>query len=292
METLLLPRSGMAPLRIETEAPWREFDGARFRDRERIRWYEITTYQLSPGCYAVAVGYRTRWKGESEYDWAYQGTAASVAAWLSSGQRLPPVIGYPPRDEYSQRQASMLAELRSQWDAAVQEILDDPDFAVDSSSGDESRGVLCAETLRAYLDAMRPDDSECRRILDDGGWVGMSGPGDQDWDRLRPDMPWPGLESRGICAFRARHPDWTDTQVAVASQVLANHATGWSGSYPVEDQPGYETLWRDILRMAGGQPGDPVSVMPTGLSAEVRAALTRAAIVYVERCLPLLSASE
>lgn len=284
MSTILLPRSGMAPLRIDGAELVREFDGRQFRGKDRNRCYVIRLYTCDRG-YAVHVGYRTRWDGESDYDWSHVGPAASVASWLSRGQMLPPSVGFPPRDIYAERQAALLAELKSQWDAAVQEILDDPVFAADPDSESGLRGVLSAETLCAYLDAMRPDDESCRRILEDGGWNGMPRPGDEDWDRLSPDMPWPGLESRGICAFRARHPDWTDTQVAVASQVLANHATGWSGSYPVEDQPGYETLWRDILRMAGGQPGDPVSIMPTGLSAEVRAALTRAAIVFVERWL-------
>jgi hypothetical protein len=287
--TTLLPRSGMAPLRIEGAELVREFDGRRFAGKDRNRCYVIRLHTCDGG-YAVHVGYRTRWEGESDYDWSHVGTAESVAAWLTRGQMLPPSVGFPPLDVYADRQAALLAELRSQWDAGVQEILDDPVFAVDPRRSSDVRGVLCAETLCAYFDAMRPPDDECRRILDDGGWNGMPRPGDEDWDRVHPDMPWAGLESRGICAFRARHPHWTDTQVAIAAQVLANHATGWSGSYPVEDEPPYERLWSDILRMAGGTPGDPVSISPTGLPAEVRAALTRATIVFVERWLGMQAA--
>jgi hypothetical protein len=283
---MLLRRSGLAPLSIDAETPIRSFDGQRFAGREQNRWYELDLYELDDGTFAVRAGYRTQWQGESDYDWAAAGDAPGIVRWLDDWC-VPEGIGYPTGDAYADRQARLMSQLQTQWEAGVSELLDDPRFAEPASSMvDTARGLLDAEYLAELLDVGRGTDDECRQLLESGGWNGMPAPGDEGWDRYHPETPWEGLLSRGICYFRRLWPAASDTQVVVSAQVLTQLATGWAAGYPVEEEPLYQRLYSLILTIAGGVHGQPVSIMPGRLHRDARRAITRAAMVLVRELVP------
>src|SRR3989442_1702411 len=61
--SIRLPRDGDAPLCIVGTLV-AESDGHRQGDTDRLRWHDIAIYRLTHGDYAVAINYRTAWRGE------------------------------------------------------------------------------------------------------------------------------------------------------------------------------------------------------------------------------------
>jgi hypothetical protein len=123
-EQIVLRRDGDAPLAFRGEriatADTRETQG----DGQN-RWNEVAIYRTAGGRYVVAIEYHTQWQGEAGTREAHAlgPDLADVAECLRTTIPVPEGIGYPPGDQYADRQARMEASLRRRWEAMVGRIL-------------------------------------------------------------------------------------------------------------------------------------------------------------------------
>lgn len=113
---------------------------------DATRWHELALYELEPDPgteetraagvewpreYIVAVGWRTRWQGESDADdvllaedgMPLSGTSEVVQA-LRDYDPLQHLTGYPPGEHYCDKQQRLEQALTREWRRAVTELLE------------------------------------------------------------------------------------------------------------------------------------------------------------------------
>jgi hypothetical protein len=118
-----LRRSGQPALRFQGEL-LAESDGAWHAGREQNRYHELAVYRTAGGKYVVAVGYRTRWQGETDHDSAEIVDApTNVAGVLRDYDPTGHVGGFPAGPAYAEKQARLLADLRRRYDDQVSDVL-------------------------------------------------------------------------------------------------------------------------------------------------------------------------
>ena len=129
-KTITLDRTGQAPLRFEGEL-LAESDGRIAAGRDHNRWHAIRIFRTAGGAYVVAVGYRTQWRGELDHDWVEAREApADLADALRYYDPEGHVLGYPPGEQYAEKQAWLRADLRTRYEHQVSAILGShPEFA-------------------------------------------------------------------------------------------------------------------------------------------------------------------
>lgn len=131
MNTYTLPRTGDAPLRFSGELI-AEADGERQNGREQNRWHELRVYRSAVGGYVVAITYRTRWQGEASRDTVVvRADAAGVADFFRHHDPVAGVRGYPDHEQYRDKQARLLADLKERFEGLVSEVLVGDEFAED-----------------------------------------------------------------------------------------------------------------------------------------------------------------
>jgi len=141
MQTYTLRRTGEAPLEFEGEllalANSRQPEGLR-----NNRWHELALYRSESGYYLVEVVYRTQWQGELDHH--------QVAVCVDAGgvpnvlQRWDPcrhVDGYPPGEQYADRQARLISALTAGYQMAVSDLLAEAGWTEEPIPGDGQYGV-------------------------------------------------------------------------------------------------------------------------------------------------------
>jgi len=121
---------------------------------EPTRWHELRLYSVGTGGYAAAVAYCTRWQGEIGRDDVYVvPDAPSLVEALEHHDPLAGVAGYPPGEQFREKQARMEADLRQRYADQVSDILRDADITVDASALGPSWSSQLA--MRRYRDLLR-----------------------------------------------------------------------------------------------------------------------------------------
>lgn len=162
--------------------------------------------------------------------------------------------------------------------------------------------ILDLPTLESALRTDLSDDF-IRETIRVGQWCGMPVPGEPEWtenttdEQGRPVLPSHRLYVLGLAQYTRRHPTSDQTAIAIAADVLHGQATGWSGPYPIEDDPRHDRATAWLLAIAGGHPAPPgnlgcMSVTPP-LDRESGRALvpggserfTRFAVEFLDRLL-------
>lgn len=93
------------------------------------RWHNLALYARDDTHYVVSISYRTQWDGELAHDTVYSTTdQAGVIGALRDHDPTAVVRGYPPGEQYAEKQARLFAELRSRYAAAVSELLREADI--------------------------------------------------------------------------------------------------------------------------------------------------------------------
>ena len=129
METYQLTRTGDRPLTFEGEVI-AEAGAMWVNQKEQLRWHEITLYRTGGGSYVLAIGYFTQWQGEQDHRAVYH--AKDVEALMEELQMYDPlehIMGYPPGDQYEERQARLERVVLANWAHLVSEILEGEEFA-------------------------------------------------------------------------------------------------------------------------------------------------------------------
>lgn len=107
-----------------------EFEGALMArvtsrgDEEQPRWYEAAVYRRAQDGYVLAFMYRTKWKGELDYDDAMPfERLEDLKTMVRTIDPVGRVQGFPPGPQFAEKQARLLASLRQRWEALVSELL-------------------------------------------------------------------------------------------------------------------------------------------------------------------------
>lgn len=133
MKTYTLTRTGYPPLRFQGEL----IAESDTEQTQALRWYKAEIYRAENGSLVVTVGFRTNWEGEAEHDWvAVCETPAIAAETLRTYDVLPPGRGYPPSEQYRDRQEKLRSHLQRDYDAMISDLLD-TDLFVETLDKDE-----------------------------------------------------------------------------------------------------------------------------------------------------------
>lgn len=130
MDEYKVKRSGRVALKVQGERVVEA--GGRFHaGQECNRWYDLAVYRAAEsGKIVVAASYETRWQGEeSQYAAEVVGSMEEVPSAFDELEAELSVLtanyGYPPGDQYSDKQARMLAQLRAVWQSRVSAVCDE-----------------------------------------------------------------------------------------------------------------------------------------------------------------------
>jgi hypothetical protein len=129
MTTYTLSRTGDAPVSFEGDL-LAEAGGHWLAGRELNRWHSLAIYDIANG-FVLSISYHTRWQGETDCDLVFVcNTPTEVKQKIREYNPVPVGIGYPPADQYRERQSRLETDLRRQYAAAVTELLAGrPEFA-------------------------------------------------------------------------------------------------------------------------------------------------------------------
>ncbi len=131
MATHTITRTGNAPLKFHGELVARSAPTAESEKKEKgaKRWHELSLFRTSTGKHVLAISYRVEWKGE--YDYYYAEVFSDIPSLIGAIQSYDPVahvIGYPPGQQYAEKQARLLTELRQRFATQVSELLAGDEF--------------------------------------------------------------------------------------------------------------------------------------------------------------------
>lgn len=119
--TIRLPRTGDADVTFTGH----QIAGAEPAGRPN-RWHELRLYAVEGDGYALAVQYRTQWQGELGRDDVYligADRSDEVTRTLREHDPIAAVAGFPPGEQFAEKQARLKADLRQRYEAQVSELL-------------------------------------------------------------------------------------------------------------------------------------------------------------------------
>jgi hypothetical protein len=158
MSTITLPRTGDSPLRFDGEII-AEAGGKQFAGREQNRYHCLALYRVAghDRQYVLSIAYHTDWQGESHRDTVHVcDSPEDVRRVLREYEPVREGVGFPPGDQYADRQRRLESQIREQYDACVSEILGGDEFAqtIEGAREDEYVGLdheAIAEFVRHVL---------------------------------------------------------------------------------------------------------------------------------------------
>ena len=116
------------------------------------RWHDIALYVTSDERYTVSISYRTLWEGELDHHAAYSATdEAGVIDALRQYDPVAMVRGYPPGEQYAEKQRRLMEDLRRRYAAAVSDVLREADITASPDSQSPREQAL---HLRRYRDLL------------------------------------------------------------------------------------------------------------------------------------------
>ena len=120
---IILNRTGDRPLEFEGELISRA-DTRIVAGKEHNRWHELAIYRIDSGQLVAFVGYRTKWKGEVDRDDIHicKGPAEALE-FFRFADTLIGFLGYPPGEQFKEKQARTERELTQRYDAAVSIVM-------------------------------------------------------------------------------------------------------------------------------------------------------------------------
>lgn len=188
MKTHTLTRTGYPPLRFQGEM----IAEADTEQRQALRWYKAEIYRSEAGKLVVFVGFRSNWEGEAEHDWVTVcDTPAQVAEALRTYDVLPPGRGYPPSDQYKDRQEKLRSHLQRDYDTMVSDLLDSDLFIEtleDKDTDAEYRAMdweIVDQYLKMTLASIPVTKAEACAICDANNGAEMLG---HPWAGLIPNL--------------------------------------------------------------------------------------------------------
>lgn len=118
-----LPRTGDAPVTFSGSL-LAESDGRMQSGRDHNRYHNIALYRTDGGSYVVSISYRTMWEGEQDqHTVETRGSAAEAVEVLREYDPTDSVMGFPPGAAYAEKQARLLRDIETRYDAQVSELL-------------------------------------------------------------------------------------------------------------------------------------------------------------------------
>lgn len=156
-------RSGQAPLmfegsvRRETSGRTGTYASSLCVLREANRYHNLAVYDVSDGGYVATIEYHTQWQGETNhYSAAYCETPGDVAQFFARYDPADNVVGFPPGEQFAEKQRRLLADIAARYKAQVTHLLDDELFAVAADSVDDYlQRRRDARDLERYRDLVR-----------------------------------------------------------------------------------------------------------------------------------------
>lgn len=123
MEKYKLARSGNAPLVFEGEKIASE-DGRIYAGQEQNRYYNLTLYRTSKGQSVLRIEYCSQWQRESNIDQVEIFPAVrDVVLFLQKFDPLGNLQGFPPGQQFSERQKRLEQSLRVRFHQQVRDLL-------------------------------------------------------------------------------------------------------------------------------------------------------------------------
>jgi hypothetical protein len=113
MDSVRIERTGKRPLLFDGEIV-AESDGKAI-DPDGVRWHEIRVYRTAGGATVLEIAYRTKWRGEDGHTFAEKVEASDVARVLAEHNPTEYVRGFPPLEQYADRQRNLLGFLRGRY---------------------------------------------------------------------------------------------------------------------------------------------------------------------------------
>lgn len=118
-----LPRTGDAPVTFSGQL-LAESEGRMQSGRDHNRYHDVALYRTDGGSVVVSISYRTIWEGEQDrHTVEVADSAAAAVAILREYDPTEPVMGFPPGIAYAEKQARLLRDIETRYDAQVSELL-------------------------------------------------------------------------------------------------------------------------------------------------------------------------
>jgi hypothetical protein len=123
MERFKLERTGDLPLSFEGERV-AQSKGKWHSGKDQNRWHDLAIYRTKGGRYLLQITYQTQWQGESDHsqiiDCGDDVTSAVVE--LKAHDPASHVEGYPPGEQYSDRQRMLVEGLTRRYNDQITEL--------------------------------------------------------------------------------------------------------------------------------------------------------------------------
>lgn len=133
-DTHVVPRSGLPALRISGTLI-KKIDGKAPANKARARYHTLALYRLGDGRYAATISYITTWPGEQGHDLAevLGSNPASATQFFRSYNPTSRVQGYPPGEQFAEKQRRLLVDIAASYASQVSELLASDLFTEDAS---------------------------------------------------------------------------------------------------------------------------------------------------------------
>jgi len=122
-EEITLPRTGDRPLAFTGELLAQE-ETKWWAGKESNRWHKLALYRTAGDRWVLAIGYRTQWEGEVDHDEVFVcATAEEAAECLRSTIPTEHLRGFPPGDQWAEKQSRLERDMTDRFLAAASRIL-------------------------------------------------------------------------------------------------------------------------------------------------------------------------
>ena len=119
----LVPRTGQGPLAFSGRLLAQAL-GERQLGIEQTRYHEIAIYETDGGKFVVQITYRSKWEGETDHYVAdFFTDPADVVAELTRYDPAKYVQGYPLGQNFADKQARLLRDIKARYQALVSAVL-------------------------------------------------------------------------------------------------------------------------------------------------------------------------
>lgn len=173
-ETLTLDRTGQCPLRFRgtllTTACGQFVQSPK--DKPNADYYTVSIYAVanSPGNYVVAINYTKEFRGTQRHQSAI--VTDDPAATLGEFDPLAVLIGFPPHQEYAERQQMLETRVRRQYETLVTAVLREFPETMNSAADENSITPDDLQSAAAQLGRSRVGRNTLQALtdwLDDDG---------------------------------------------------------------------------------------------------------------------------
>lgn len=122
MSEIVWARTGDRPLAFDGKILVSEsFDPGK--EEPKGRQYTIKIARTDGGQYVAQVVYKTEWKQESDFSYAFQGDdPEEIVIILQGFDPMKPVVGFPPGKPFEERQRRLEQILKIRWDELLSKV--------------------------------------------------------------------------------------------------------------------------------------------------------------------------